>query len=80
MIAEGQWRGELLDAPQGAHGFGYDPLLWIASHGHSAAELDPAIKNAISHRALACQHLLALMRARWGLDGGAATSAWPWQH
>lgn len=79
LIAEGQWRGELLEAPQGAHGFGYDPLLWIASHGHSAAELDPAIKNAISHRALACQQLLTLMRARWGLEGSATASNWPWQ-
>lgn len=85
LIAEGQWRGELLDAPQGAHGFGYDPLLWIATHGRSAAELDPIIKNAISHRALACQQLLALMRARWGLGNTAdaataPTSGWPWQH
>lgn len=77
LIAEGHWRGELLHTAQGEHGFGYDPLLWIRAHGQSAAQLDPAIKNAISHRALACQTLLAMMRARWGLD--ATTAVWPWQ-
>lgn len=85
LIAEGQWRGELLTAPQGEHGFGYDPLLWIPTHGQSAAQLDPAIKNAISHRALACARLLEMMRVRWGLDvqsatpEALATTVWPWQ-
>ena len=83
LIAEGQWRGDLLTAPQGAHGFGYDPLLWIPSHDASAAELAPSIKNAISHRAQACQQLLSMMRARWGLNDDATASVasgWPWQH
>lgn len=84
LIAEGQWRGELLTGAQGEHGFGYDPLLWIPTHGQSAAQLDPAIKNAISHRALACAHLLEMMRARWGLGtpstaSDALATAWPWQ-
>lgn len=80
LVAEGRWQGTLLDAPQGAHGFGYDPLLWIPGHGQSAAQLDPAIKNAISHRALACAQLLELMRARWGLGGAAHAADWPWLH
>lgn len=85
LIAEGQWRGALLTAPQGEHGFGYDPLLWIPTHGQSAAQLEPTIKNAISHRALACTRLLEMMRVRWGLDVQSATpetlaaTAWPWQ-
>ncbi|MDE2402141.1 MAG: RdgB/HAM1 family non-canonical purine NTP pyrophosphatase [Burkholderiales bacterium] len=68
LIAEGQWAGVLLDAPRGEHGFGYDPLLWLTDHGQSAAELAPEVKNTLSHRALACQRLRELMRARWGLS------------
>ena len=82
LIAEGQWRGELLSAAQGEHGFGYDPLLWIPDQGHSAAQLPPDIKNAISHRALACARLLDMMRTRWGMASGtpaASADAWPWQ-
>ena len=67
LIAEGRWNGVLLKAPSGSHGFGYDPLLWLPDQGQSAAELAPEIKNTLSHRALACQHLQALMGARWGL-------------
>ncbi|MGI4859443.1 MAG: RdgB/HAM1 family non-canonical purine NTP pyrophosphatase [Janthinobacterium lividum] len=59
VIADGRWDGVLLDAPRGSHGFGYDPLLWIAERGQSAAELDAAQKNACSHRAQALRVLLA---------------------
>ncbi len=82
LIAEGHWSGELLQAPQGEHGFGYDPLLWIPSHGLSAAQLDPETKNGISHRAVACRTLLAMMRTRWGLAddpaGADSPALWPW--
>ncbi|MGH6645845.1 RdgB/HAM1 family non-canonical purine NTP pyrophosphatase [Aquabacterium sp.] len=67
LIAEGHWEGTLLDAPQGEHGFGYDPLLWLPEHQQSAAQLSPGLKNAVSHRALACAHLRELMNARWTL-------------
>lgn len=67
LIAEGQWHGELLTVAKGEHGFGYDPLLWIPTHGNSAAQLNPVVKNTISHRALACASLVEMMRARWGL-------------
>ena len=82
LIAEGHWSGELLTAPQGEHGFGYDPLLWIPTHGMSAAQLPPDIKNGISHRAVACPRQRDMMRLRWGLDAPAAAdapAAWPWQ-
>jgi XTP/dITP diphosphohydrolase len=79
LIAEGHWQGELLHAEQGEHGFGYDPLLWLPSQGLSAAQLAPELKNALSHRALACAPLLDMMRVRWGLEVAAAGSTWPWQ-
>lgn len=50
LIAEGQWLGRILAAPRGEHGFGYDPVFLDPEHGCSAAQLDPAVKNRISHR------------------------------
>ena len=59
LIAEGRWHGEMLDAPRGEHGFGYDPYFFLPSLNASAAELEPAVKNASSHRAIALRQLLA---------------------
>ncbi|MGF6548068.1 RdgB/HAM1 family non-canonical purine NTP pyrophosphatase [Paraburkholderia youngii] len=59
LIAEGRWHGEILDAPRGEHGFGYDPYFYLPSLNASAAELEPAVKNASSHRAIALRQLLA---------------------
>ena len=65
LIAMGRWHGELLDAPRGAHGFGYDPLLWIAPLACSVAELGAERKNRYSHRALAALQMRSLMREVW---------------
>ena len=59
VVCEGLWRGRILHAPQGANGFGYDPLFWVDAHQCSSAELAPALKNRISHRALAMAQLSA---------------------
>ena len=67
LIAMGRWHGEVLHAPAGAGGFGYDPLLFIPSLGRSAAELSPEEKNRLSHRALATVELLRQMRDAWHL-------------
>lgn len=61
LIAQGRWEGEILRQPQGNGGFGYDPLFFVPSHGVSAAELDPKIKNAISHRGFAAADMLSLL-------------------
>jgi len=58
IIAQGIWEGSILYAGVGEGGFGYDPLFHVASQGKSAAELDPATKNRISHRARASAALL----------------------
>lgn len=60
LIAEGLWRGRILHAPRGDGGFGYDPVFFDPVHGGSAAELEPALKNRISHRGQA----LAALKAR----------------
>lgn len=58
IIAEGEWHGEILAAPQGADGFGYDPLFYVPTYACTAAELDPAAKNKLSHRGQAMQKLI----------------------
>ena len=58
IIAQGIWQGEILPAPQGELGFGYDPLFWVTSVQKSAAEMQKADKNRISHRGQAMQQLL----------------------
>jgi len=50
---EGVWPGRIARQPQGAGGFGYDPVFVPEGYEVSAAELDPAVKNALSHRARA---------------------------
>ena len=50
LIAQGLWRGEILRAPRGNGGFGYDPLFLDAVIGETGAELAPVRKNLISHR------------------------------
>jgi XTP/dITP diphosphohydrolase len=61
LIAEGAWEGRILEQPRGERGFGYDPVFFDPDNACSAAELDPAIKNRISHRGRALatlkQHL-----------------------
>ena len=62
LVAEGLWRGEIAHAPRGSNGFGYDPLFYLKDLGRTAAELAPDHKNRISHRGLALQKLLELLR------------------
>jgi XTP/dITP diphosphohydrolase len=61
LVAEGVWHGEIARAPRGTNGFGYDPLFWIRELNKTAAELDAAHKNRISHRGLALQKLVSLL-------------------
>ncbi|RDS82572.1 RdgB/HAM1 family non-canonical purine NTP pyrophosphatase [Dyella psychrodurans] len=59
LIAEGRWHGRVLEAPRGTHGFGYDPLFLPHEQLLSAAELEPSVKNRLSHRAQALAQLHA---------------------
>jgi XTP/dITP diphosphohydrolase len=67
LVAFGRWEGQLLAEARGDAGFGYDPLLHIPDAGCTVAEMLPAQKNGISHRALAAAQIAALMREAWGL-------------
>ena len=57
VIAEGIWHGEILPAPQGSDGFGYDPIFFDPEHGCSAAQLPAELKHHISHRGRALAQL-----------------------
>lgn len=63
VIAEGEWHGEILAAPRGSGGFGYDPLFLVPSANRSSAELTEDAKNAVSHRAVAFAKLAERLRA-----------------
>ncbi|RUO22959.1 non-canonical purine NTP pyrophosphatase, RdgB/HAM1 family [Aliidiomarina minuta] len=61
LICQGQWQGEILRQPRGQGGFGYDPVFYVPDHQCSAAELEPATKQAISHRGQALIQLRSLL-------------------
>ena len=65
LIAMGRAAGEITRERIGDNGFGFDPVLWIPEFGKTFAQLDPAVKNAHSHRGRAAQLMLAMMRERW---------------
>ena len=58
IICEGSWRGEILTAPQGTMGFGYDPIFYLPAAHKTVAELPLALKNQLSHRGHALRKLL----------------------
>ena len=55
--ARGEIHGELLRAPVGENGFGYDPIFYYPPYGKSTAEMSPEEKNQVSHRANALRVL-----------------------
>jgi XTP/dITP diphosphohydrolase len=62
IIADGRWNGEMLAAPRGTGGFGYDPYFFIPALGKCAAELTSAEKNALSHRGQALRALVEKLK------------------
>ncbi|NIA53610.1 RdgB/HAM1 family non-canonical purine NTP pyrophosphatase [Massilia sp. TW-1] len=58
VIADGMWRGRIIDTPRGANGFGYDPYFLVPDFDRTAAELAPEEKNAVSHRGQALRALV----------------------
>ncbi len=61
-IAEGQCPGVLLEQERGEGGFGYDPLFLYEPLNKTFAEVTEEEKNAVSHRARACEKMLAIMK------------------
>ena len=63
VIAEGHWRGCIVDEPSGENGFGYDPHFFLPDQGVTAAALAPEVKNRLSHRGQALRALVARLRS-----------------
>ena len=61
IIAEGEWRGLILDERRGDGGFGYDPIFYDAELGCSSAQLSAEQKNARSHRGKALRKLAQVL-------------------
>ena len=57
LICQGTWEGVILTEPRGVGGFGYDPVFFIPTEQRTAAELEPAAKNRLSHRGQALAQL-----------------------
>jgi XTP/dITP diphosphohydrolase len=64
LLAMGSWAGRIAPAPQGAQGFGYDPVFYVPQLQRTAAELTAEEKNRLSHRAAALRQLVELVKNR----------------
>lgn len=60
-IFEGRIEGRIIPERRGEHGFGYDPIFYLPEYGMTTAEIDPQLKNKISHRGRALQKLRAFL-------------------
>jgi XTP/dITP diphosphohydrolase len=66
LQTEGVCVGEILSAPRGNGGFGYDPIFYLPEQQMTFAEMPPALKDEISHRGLAFQALLPQLKQLLG--------------
>jgi XTP/dITP diphosphohydrolase len=62
IICEGEWHGEIIDAPRGAGGFGYDPYFLVPDLNQTAAEISAEEKNTRSHRGKALRQLMERLK------------------
>ncbi len=58
IVVSGLWHGEILQAPRGKGGFGYDPLFFDPKLDRTAAELSIDEKSSVSHRGVALRALI----------------------
>lgn len=70
VIATAEWQGTIVDQPRGRNGFGYDPHFLLDDLGRTSAELEPGLKNALSHRGQAARTLLAALHEGHGSADG----------
>ena len=74
ISADGTCHGQILTAPRGSAGFGYDPLFWVTSLGQTFAELDLASKSELSHRARAMRAIAQQLQAYLAASGAQASA------
>jgi XTP/dITP diphosphohydrolase len=61
-FADGNCYGEIISEERGSNGFGYDPIFLFPELGKTMAEIDDEHKNRISHRALAVQNGMFVLK------------------
>ena len=61
LVAEGVLEGRIAREPAGENGFGYDPVFYVPGAGKTAAEMEPAEKNRVSHRYRALVEMRAML-------------------
>ncbi|WP_086839894.1 RdgB/HAM1 family non-canonical purine NTP pyrophosphatase [Amycolatopsis kentuckyensis] len=61
-VVRGEWRGTLVRSRRGTNGFGYDPIFRPDGENRTSAEMEPAEKDAVSHRGLALRALVPALR------------------
>ncbi|MYF65924.1 MAG: RdgB/HAM1 family non-canonical purine NTP pyrophosphatase [Chloroflexi bacterium] len=61
-VVDGACEGRVAFAPVGENGFGYDPIFYVPRFGRTMAQLDPAEKDAVSHRGQATRRMADLLR------------------
>ena len=61
-LVRGEWRGTLVRSRRGTNGFGYDPIFQPDGESRTSAEMEPAEKDAVSHRGRALRALLPALR------------------
>lgn len=61
IVAYGECQGQILYSPRGNGGFGYDPVFYVEEYRQSMAEMDPELKNTISHRAIAIREFKKML-------------------
>src|SRR5690554_924493 len=62
LMVQRSWEGQILEAPLGEEGFGYDPLFWLPELGKSVAQLEAGEKNRLSHRGRALSAMATALR------------------
>ena len=61
-VFEGECEGLITEFKRGTNGFGYDPVFYISRYDKTMAELDPDLKNMISHRSDAVKKLINFLK------------------
>ena len=61
-VVRGEWRGTMVRSRRGTNGFGYDPIFQPDGESRTSAEMEPAEKDAVSHRGRALRALLPALR------------------
>ena len=64
LVVETRWHGVIVDEAKGINGFGYDPHFFLPELNLTAAQLDPAQKNLLSHRGQALRELISQLQLR----------------